>query len=131
MSNINSEASCYLSACCQDENDSSSSVIKREFAVPSQPPKAAFSCEYCEKRFNLKQYLINHVLQIHVDTCLSVKSEQHLSKFVMAPLVNNLPHEETTASSTTYPHLLGVLQRAFHPTQQHLHAFVQPKRNQP
>eukprot|EP01083_Nonionella_stella_P213288 769426_1 len=100
MSNIKSEASCYASAYCQDQSYSDY-VIKREFSAQVQPPTAAFRCEFCAKTFNLKQYLINHVVQIHDDTCLSVKYEQHSSKFVMAPPVNNLPHEETISSSTS------------------------------
>eukprot|EP01083_Nonionella_stella_P298732 1013910_1 len=75
MSTVKSEEIRSPSA-IQNQTSQSSPMIKSEFALPAQPPKAAFSCEYCGKEFNLKQYLIRHVVDVHGDTCQSVKPER-------------------------------------------------------
>eukprot|EP01083_Nonionella_stella_P259351 885615_1 len=71
MSNVKSEASESIFAI--PDQSSSISIVKSEFVTSPQPPPAAFTCEYCGKEFNLKQYLISHVVEIHGDTCMPVK----------------------------------------------------------
>eukprot|EP01083_Nonionella_stella_P170915 582718_1 len=99
MSTVKSEEIRSPSA-IQNQTSQSSPMIKSEFALPAQPPKAAFSCEYCGKKFNLKRYLIRHVVDVHGDTCQSVKPERVLRQPVVTePSAHSFYGENISSSS--------------------------------
>eukprot|EP01083_Nonionella_stella_P100500 283562_1 len=101
MSKINPE---LIESMCviRNQTSQSSSIIKSEFVLLVQPPKAAFSCEYCGKEFNLKQYLIRHVVDIHGDTCQSVKPERVSSQVMTTKSSkSSLPGQNISSSSYT------------------------------
>eukprot|EP01083_Nonionella_stella_P147315 464581_1 len=74
MSTIKSDAIRH-SPLILDQSFSSSSIVKTEYAARQEPPRAAFTCEYCGMEFNLKQYLVGHVVEIHGENRISVKPE--------------------------------------------------------
>eukprot|EP01083_Nonionella_stella_P101707 288554_1 len=78
MSILKYEETQPISVMLDRSNSVSSSIVKSEVVSPPQQHTSNFSCEYCGKDFNLKQYLIRHVLEIHGDTSTSdsVKPEQ-------------------------------------------------------
>eukprot|EP01083_Nonionella_stella_P162482 533476_1 len=96
---VKSEATLPMAA-VQDQRYTPSPVVKSEFSAPSQPPTAAFCCEYCGKEFNLKQYLIRHVVEIHGDTCPPVKPEPYHIQAVYSASDKDSLHGETYSSST-------------------------------
>eukprot|EP01083_Nonionella_stella_P166743 558410_1 len=83
----------------RDQRYPLSSAFKFEFAPPSRTPTAAFSCEYCGKEFNLKQYLICHVIEIHGDTCTPVKPEPYYIQSVSSESTKHSLHEKSYSSS--------------------------------
>eukprot|EP01083_Nonionella_stella_P123268 371388_1 len=97
MSNVKSEASESMSVI--PHQSSSTSTIKSEFVAPPPPPPAAFTCEYCGKEFNLKQYLICHVVEIHGDTCMSVKPEPHSARPVASEPTSGMCCGESNSSA--------------------------------
>eukprot|EP01083_Nonionella_stella_P022226 61490_1 len=97
MSNVKPEASESMSLI--PDQSSSTSIIKSEFIAPPQPPPAAFRCEYCGKEFNLKQYLIRHVVEIHGDTCMSVKHEPYSARPVASESTGGVFCGESNSSA--------------------------------
>eukprot|EP01083_Nonionella_stella_P290953 990066_1 len=95
---VKSESTRPMSA-IRDQRCPPSSVVKSEFAHPSRTPTAAFSCEYCGKEFNLKQYLICHVIEIHGDTCTPVKPEPYYIQSVSSESTKHSLHEQSDSSS--------------------------------
>eukprot|EP01083_Nonionella_stella_P280245 953301_1 len=75
MSNIKSEA-VPLTLAVQDRGTLPTPIVKSEFPIHQQPPRATFPCEYCGKEFNLEQYLTCHIVDVHGDSCMRVKLEQ-------------------------------------------------------
>eukprot|EP01083_Nonionella_stella_P087898 244731_1 len=62
----------------EQSSSGSSSIVKSETLSPPQQHTSNFCCEYCGEDFNLKQYFIDHLLEIHGDSTMSdcVKPEQ-------------------------------------------------------
>eukprot|EP01083_Nonionella_stella_P091204 254937_1 len=107
----------------QTQTSPSTSVVKPEFAAPPQPPTAAFSCEYCDRKFQMKRYLVRHAVESHGDSCL-VKSEPpssqsgttYPSSYSLHGESNNsvfLNFDITQPSSTTNIPLHSVSNRQF------------------
>eukprot|EP01083_Nonionella_stella_P282311 960672_1 len=97
MSSVKSEAIESISVI--PDRSPSTSIIKYEYVAPPQPPPAAFTCEYCGKEFNLKQYLIGHVIEIHGDTCMSVKPEPHSARPVASEPTSGMCCGESNSSA--------------------------------
>eukprot|EP01083_Nonionella_stella_P075220 204356_1 len=95
---VKSEATLPMAA-VQDQRYSPSPAVKSEFSAQPRPPTAAFSCEYCGKEFNLKQYLIGHVVEIHGDTCIPVKPEPYPIQSVSSESTTHSLHEKRSDSS--------------------------------
>eukprot|EP01083_Nonionella_stella_P290952 990063_1 len=95
---VKSESSRPISA-IRDQRFTPSPAVKSEFSAPPQPPTAAFRCEYCGKEFNIKQYLIRHVVEIHGDTCTPVKSEPYHIQSVANQSSKHSLHEKHCGSS--------------------------------
>eukprot|EP01083_Nonionella_stella_P162484 533478_1 len=95
---VKSEATLPMAA-VQDQRYSPSPAVKSEFSAQPRPPTAAFSCEYCGKEFNLKQYLIGHVVDIHGETCMPVKPEPYPIQSVSSKSGKHSLHGEKYSSS--------------------------------
>eukprot|EP01083_Nonionella_stella_P075217 204351_1 len=87
-------------AAVRDQRCPPSPAIKSEFAHPPQPHTAAFSCEYCGKEFNLKQYLIRHIIEIHGDSCKPVNPEPYPIQSVSSESCKKSLHGKQYSSSS-------------------------------
>eukprot|EP01083_Nonionella_stella_P279355 950338_1 len=65
---------------CSSISSPTHTVVKFEECVPPQPSTAAFRCEYCSQKFNLKQKLIHHTYEMHEDLSLPLKYQSDLQK---------------------------------------------------
>eukprot|EP01083_Nonionella_stella_P101708 288556_1 len=94
MSILKYEETQPISVMLDRSNSVSSSIVKSEVVSPPQQHTSNFSCEYCGKDFNLKQYLIRHVLEIHGDTSTSdsVKPEQSPIESITPEAVGSADH---------------------------------------
>eukprot|EP01083_Nonionella_stella_P123266 371386_1 len=97
MSNAKSETSVSMSVI--PDQGSSTSIIKSEFVPRPQPPPAAFTCTYCGKEFNLKQYLFRHVDEIHGDRDMSLKPEPHSARTVPSESAGGMFCGESNSSA--------------------------------
>eukprot|EP01083_Nonionella_stella_P191985 710106_1 len=94
MSILKYEETQPISVILDQSNSAPSSIVKSEVVSPPQQHTSNFSCEYCDKDFNLKQYLIRHVLEIHGDTSTSdsVKPEQSPIESITPEAVGSADH---------------------------------------
>eukprot|EP01083_Nonionella_stella_P123267 371387_1 len=100
MSNIKPEAIESMSAI--PDQSSSTSIIKSESTSPPQPLPAAFMCEYCGKKFNLRTNMICHVDEIHGDTCMPIKPEPYTAGSVTIESLSYLiPGERNSSTINT------------------------------
>eukprot|EP01083_Nonionella_stella_P087897 244729_1 len=88
----------------EQSSHASSSIVKSETLSPPQQHTSNFCCEYCGEDFNLKQYFIDHLLEIHGDSTMSdcVKPEQSPIQSISSEHVepsDNFMYEVSNSSS--------------------------------